>query len=59
MNHESSRFASVSINNDTTMVPYDFDNPIYHAYKDCEEDCELPEELARLLRFEPKVIQLH
>lgn len=39
------------------MVPYDFDNPIFHADKDCEEDCELPEELARLLQQESKVIQ--
>lgn len=41
------------------MVPYDFDNPINHADKDCEEDCELPEELARLLKQESKVIQPH
>lgn len=55
MNHESCRFASVSIDNDTAMVPYDFDNPIYHT----NEDCELPEELAKLLRQESKVIQPH
>lgn len=41
------------------MVPYDFDNPIYHVDEDCEEDCELPEELAQLLRHKLKVIQPH
>lgn len=50
MNHESCIFALVSINKDTNMVRHDFDNPIYHA----DKDCELPEELARLLRQESK-----
>lgn len=39
------------------MAHYDFENPIYHADEDCEEDCELPEELARLLKQESKFIQ--
>lgn len=59
MNPKSCRFLSITTNNDTAMVIYDFDNPINHADKDCEEDCELPKELARLLRQESKVIQPH
>lgn len=59
MNLESCIFPSISTNNDTTMVPYDFDNPINHAGEDCVEDCELLEELARLLRQDSKVIQPH
>lgn len=41
------------------MVPYDIDNPINHANEDCDEDCELPEELTWLLKKESKVIQPH
>ena len=41
------------------MSHYDFDNPIYQAEEESEEDCELPEELARLLRQEERVIQPH
>ena len=59
MNPKSCKFPSITTNNDTAMVPYDFDNLINHADKDCEEDCELPKELARLLRQESKVIQPH
>lgn len=59
MNHESCRFSSIYIDNNTATVPYDFDNPIFHANKDYGEDCELPEELAQLLRQESKVIQPH
>lgn len=59
MNPKSCIFPSISMDNGTAMVPYDFDNPIFHADKDCEEYCELPEELARLLRQESKVIQSH
>ena len=36
--------------NDTAMAKYDFDNPIYQAEEGVEEDCELPEGLARLLK---------
>lgn len=39
------------------MAHYDFKNTIYHADEDCEEDCEIPEELARLLKQESKFIQ--
>ena len=41
------------------MAHYDFDNPILNAEEEFEEDSELPEELARLLRQEEKVIQPH
>lgn len=37
------------------MPLHDFDNPIYQA--EDEEDYDLPEELARLLKQEEKVIQ--
>lgn len=39
------------------MVLYDFDCPIKQAKDEGEEDCELPEELARLLKNEEKFIQ--
>ena len=42
--------------NDTAMAKYDFDNPIYQAEEGVEEDCELPEELARLLKQEDRAI---
>ena len=41
------------------MPFHDFDNPIYQAEEGDEEDCELPEELTRLLRQEENVIQPH
>lgn len=41
------------------MPFHNFDNPIYQAEEGDEEDCELPEELTRLLRQEEKVIQPH
>src|SRR3954464_4562002 len=41
------------------MPRYDFDNPIYTAKEGDEEDCELPDELARLLKQEEKVIEPH
>ena len=41
------------------MIPYDLENPIDHADEDNGADCEVPEELARLLRQEEKVIQPH
>ena len=60
MNHHSYRIAPPEpINNDSAMAHYDFDNPIYHAEEGGEEDCELPKELARLLKQEEMVIQLH
>ena len=59
MNPKSCRSPSVTTNNSSAIVPYDFDNSINHADKDCDEDYELPEELARLLKKESKVIQPH
>lgn len=57
MNHNSSRFVSDSIDNDITITHYEFDNLIYHADEDCEEYCVLPEELARLLQQESRIIE--
>ena len=57
MIHQSCRSDSDSIMNDIAMVPNIFENPIDHADEDSGEDCEVPEELARLLRQEEKVIQ--
>ena len=39
------------------MAPYILENSVDHANEDSEEDCEDPEELARILRQEEKVIQ--
>ena len=41
------------------MVPYILENSVDHANEDNGEDCEVPEELARLLRQEEKVIHSH
>ncbi|KAI5390250.1 hypothetical protein KIW84_075523 [Lathyrus oleraceus] len=46
------------IDNNSVTPLYDFDNPIYHAEEEGEEDCDLLE-LARLLKQEEKVIQPH
>lgn len=43
MNHESYRLPLITTDNETAMVPYDLDNPVNHAAKDCAEDCEFPE----------------
>lgn len=56
MNHHSCRSDSDSLDNATAMAHYDFENPIYQADEDCEEDRELPEELARLLKQESNII---
>ncbi|MCH79882.1 protein NYNRIN-like, partial [Trifolium medium] len=50
---------SEPINHDNAIIPYDFELPINHSEEDGEEDCELPEELARLLEQEEKIIQPH
>ena len=39
------------------MVPYILENSVDHANEDSGEDCEVSEELARILRQEEKVIQ--
>lgn len=59
MNPKLCKLPSATTNNSSVMVTYDFDNPINHSDKDCDEDCELPRELARLLKQESKVIQPH
>lgn len=50
---------SDSIDNDSAIAHYDFDNPIYQVEEEGGEDCELPEELATLMRREENVIQPH
>ncbi|KAI5448590.1 hypothetical protein KIW84_015846 [Lathyrus oleraceus] len=45
--------------NKSVMAQYDFDNPIYQAEEESDEDSELPKELARLLKQEERVIQPH
>lgn len=47
------------LEDDSAMAFCDFDHSIYQAKDEGEEICELPEELARLLRQEERVIQLH
>ncbi|XP_050914774.1 uncharacterized protein LOC127129671 [Lathyrus oleraceus] len=47
------------IENDTNIIPYDFEFPINQAEEGDEDDCELPEELARLLKQEDKETQCH
>lgn len=57
MNQHSYRSDSDSLDNNTVMAHSDFENTIYHADKDGEKDCDLPEELARLLEQELEFIQ--
>ncbi|WP_204333966.1 hypothetical protein, partial [Rhizobium ruizarguesonis] len=45
--------------NHSIMAQYDFNNSIYQAEEESEEDCELPKELVRLLKQEERVIQPH
>ncbi|KAI5420377.1 hypothetical protein KIW84_044241 [Lathyrus oleraceus] len=47
------------IDNSSAMTRFDFENPIFQAEEEGDEDCELPEELARLLKQEERVIQPH
>ena len=47
------------MDNSSTTVHYDFENPIYQAEDGSEEDCEVPGELARLVLQEEKTIQPH
>lgn len=41
------------------MVDYNLEDLIYQAEEDYDEDCELPEELVRLLQQESKLTQLY
>ncbi|KAI5420119.1 hypothetical protein KIW84_044056 [Lathyrus oleraceus] len=54
---ESDMLAS-TVNN-PVIAQYDFNNPVYQAEEESEEDCELPAELVRLLKQEERVIQPH
>ena len=47
------------IDNNYAISLYDFENPIYQAEDEGEEDCEIPGELTRLLIQEEKAIQPH
>src|ERR1043165_5128246 len=47
------------VDNSYAIAKYDFDNPIYQAEDEGEEDCEVPGELVRLLPQEDRVIQPH
>src|ERR1044072_3957280 len=47
------------VDNSYVIAKYDFDNLIYQAEDESEEDCEVPRELVRLLQQEERVIQPH
>ncbi|KAI5444393.1 hypothetical protein KIW84_012866 [Lathyrus oleraceus] len=55
---EDTILISFSQDNSAT-VHYDFENPIYQTEDGSEEDCEVPEEPARLVLQEEKTIQPH
>ena len=58
--HHSCRCTSPDpIDNSSSMARFDFENPIFQAEEEGDEDCELPEELTRLLKQEERVIQPH
>ena len=44
------RFTLNLVDNSFAIAKYDFYNPIYQAEDEGEEDCEVPGELARLLK---------
>ena len=48
-----------TFDNDYAITHYDFDNLINQVEEEDEEDCDLPEELARLLKQEERAIQPH
>jgi hypothetical protein len=55
--HHSCRCTSPDpIDNSSAMAHFDFENPIFQAEEEGDEDCELPEELGRLLKQEERVI---
>ena len=47
------------IDNNSATASYDFKNPINQAEDECEDDCEVPGELARLLQQEERAIPPH
>ena len=58
--HHSCRCTSPDpIDNGSAMARFDFENPIFQAEEEGDEDCELPEELSKLLKQEKRVIQPH
>lgn len=48
------RSTPIPIENNTAIIPYDFRFLINQAEEGSEDDCELPEELARQLKQEDK-----
>ncbi|GAU40821.1 hypothetical protein TSUD_398050, partial [Trifolium subterraneum] len=50
---------NISIETNTVIIPIDFEFPINQAEEGDEDNCELPEGLARLLEQEEKEIQPH
>ena len=48
------RFTPNLIDDSFAIAKYDFDNPIYQAKDEGEEDCEVLGELSRLLQQEEK-----
>src|ERR1051325_10507549 len=53
------RFTPNLVDNNYAIAKYDFDNLIYQAEDEGEEDCEVPRKLVRLLQQEEQVIQPH
>lgn len=47
------------VDNEYAIAYYNFENPIYQAEEEGEEDCEVPGELTRLLQKEEKTIHPH
>ena len=48
-----------SIDNNYVISSYDFENEIYQAEDEGEEDCEVPRDLVRLLEQEERATQPH
>ena len=47
------------VDNDSTIATYDFENMIYQAEDEGEEDYEIPGEIVKLLVQEENAIQPH
>src|ERR1043165_2037536 len=47
------------VDNSYAIAKYNFDNPIYQAEEEGEEDCEVPGELAILLQKKERATQPH
>lgn len=59
-NHSKTcRIINKPIEFDEPTTSYNFELPIYQAKEDSEEDCDISEEMARLLEHESKALQPH